>query len=289
MIDTDVEAQAQSETLIPNADILVSSLKNEPSAKERQLLINNVFTEQRREQILTKASVDLHGRAVRYYRHMDADMLLTFLKKCTQQAVDFNEDTSAPVDTHHLIRFLQTYGELKGTPNLDTNDLELLLKKIFPHANPNQLQNILASPTYENILPFMANTIEEPIARKMHAMGGMLKMFLPYLSLSVGGITGFPIEHAKHPKAYVEMVIPDSQVYPTHKARSEKEVVTKILHSYDISKVYVTDQEILDDIIANEKTPIGKYYQKYGMTNAISRWRSEPTEDYLPISFLTTS
>lgn len=303
---------------------LVAKLQN-ANREEAQALLNNRFTEKRRQELLAAAPHDKKGRKVRYYRFIDFSILLQILKTGQHTALDYfdknvkrnrhYESLDNPVDRKVLYYLIKDYlyfvdeseEKLETAEKLfqvmfkDQSELIPYTQSLFPNATPDELEKVFVTPTYQTVLPFFEKYLPVEYIKQRHA-GGMYQKFSTFLSASVGGVIRH-IEPAFNEKSiqdsavYIEFVDPAStmQSHPLG-VQGEKEVLFKKIDANQITRVFVSNEQITREVLQDPTSAIGSFYEEHHQDHEFSqfgfiddgliieRWRwRENTVDCLPV------
>ncbi len=268
----------------------LAQLKQTEEREDRAEILQEIFPEARREEMLQMASEDSKGRKVKYYRFIRWDKFMKLLENKKLTAMDyFNLDEK--VDEKELFYFFIDYADFLKVLDRFEEDYKALswselMSRVFPTLTPQETQSFLNDLSFRNILPFVQKNVDPLYMRRRHT-GSVGQKFSSLLSLSVGGIT---TDHLGKNTVYLEMVMPDDKITPHPEGvEGEKEVFTDEINLYNVARVYDSVQ-IWDDIIMNPDTIIGAYqakidYSKGSHSPAVEQWRwGERTNDYLPTS-----
>lgn len=287
--DPSINDQEATQSLEIPPEIL-EQLRRETNPEQRQKALDQLFPDDRREQLLASASKDSAGRPVRSFRRIHYDKLLQLLEKGEQTALDYYPDLHAAIDQgsfQHLLRMVERAQGIDGDI-LTHFSIAEYLDRIFKNKVPDdELEALKQDLTYKIVLPFVEKYVPLPVLKDAHT-GSFAQKFSTLLSMSVGGIVSYPL---RPDRAYLELVLPDTAVIPHEPGRGvegEKEVFTKQLNLRNITRVYTSNDKLYQDEITNPHTPIGSYYAKsHSSHQAVEDWRwDEKTRDYLPTTLL---
>jgi len=291
------EAASLDKTLAEKFDVnipseILTQLKEPMEREDRIQILQQIFPESRKEQMLQLASEDTKGRKVKYYRYIKWDKFMKLLENKKLTAMDyFNLDEK--IDEQELFYFLLDYARYLKVVDILQEDykaisLPELASRVFPQLTISEIKPFLENLSFRNILPFVRNNIDPQYMRRRHT-GSVAQKFSSLLSLSVGGIT---TDHLGKNSVYLEMVMPDDKITPHPEGvEGEKEDFTDEINLYNVTRIYDSVQ-IWDDIIMNPGTTIGAYqakidYSKGSSSSGVEQWRwGEKTNDYLPKSLL---
>lgn len=284
-------------------------LQKESTQQDRQEILNKMFPLDRREEIVAQASQDIKGRHVRYYREMRWEHFVPWMERGTLSSIDyFNagngrefKNSTEFVDPEYLYLLLSEYGEsvLHIPHETRMNQIEELFEnqdklpevfqQYFTGASEEEVAALTRELTYKNILPFVEKHFPLDLQKRIHT-GAMLQQFSSMLSLSVGG-NRFPDIHSQ--MVVVEMIIPDEEVISHPVAREgEKEILTKTLSVDYISRVFVKESQLEEEVYKNPNIPVGQYalgHQDKKTAQAVYDWRiEESTKDCVPVGLRPT-
>lgn len=295
------ERDTESNDVVISAETL-QSLRAEEDPTKQQNILDSIFTQDRRAEMLGNASKDRHGRPVRYFRLMDYGKLLRLLEEGEQTYRSYTDDLEASVDTEHLndlvtsIARRRAYDAGESTANISQNSTEgkinLAFQDLIPDAMLDELSHKAEAGalSYDELIRLIDTHLPTTIIQGIHS-GHANQRFSPFLSLSIGG--PLRAEFPPHKKTYVELTLPDESVIPDdpeHKPISkEMEVFTRKIERENIARVYTDAVVLRRDQIMNPCTAIGAYYLRLGdAQEAVDEWRfNEDTDDYLPSSLVT--
>lgn len=252
---------------------------------------DKLFPMERREEMLKGASRDREGRPVVYYRYMPQAMLDKLVDQGDISALDHFDDPDEPLDERPLAQRLSSWLDDQEGPNSEAFHNYWDVKSALPELgerNPGLAEGLGALATSgaftpRELHPLLDKHFDRGVLKRIHTAGDDRK-FSPFMSLSVGSIIR---DKLREGQVYVEFVIPDEFVEAQPEGIPvEKEVLARTLRRGWITRVYTTNEQLHDEIIANPETPVGKWYQRYPV-DAVDQWRTnEPTEDYLPEALL---
>lgn len=262
---------------------LLQSTQDQDSQQE---ILDMIFTDQRRENLLQSASVDRFGRKVRYFRFMPYELLFQFLEEVEQTAFSNKELARSQLKPENLRAYFLEYA---GHNNISSHMLFLLQHARLPYlirrvvgntVKKDDLDRLTSNCTYRDAVLFIDKYVNAGYIRDRHRGSSYLS---PFISLSVGGIT---MDNLGSNYAYVELLIPDQRIVPNpNGVPGEKEVLVRSITPADISRVYRSTKKLWKEEITNPLTPIGRYHSLSSSRSPVEDWRwSEKTEDYLPVS-----
>jgi len=259
-----------------------------------QIVIDSVFTEEKRQKKIAEASNDIKGRPVRYYREISINHLLNIINNAEESPNDYHKGVPNPSENQlrALCSFLLSIRDKKM--NID-KPIANILTLAFPNANQSEIMNLLKTDDFDwkSALSFIQKNLSEKELKLLHsvAFSGRehILPFSPFFSICPGGPRFYPPTHSQ---VIIEMVIPDSEVSinESNKTLAEREaLVTKVKRSY-ISKIIFSEKAFIEQIILNPTTPIGEFVTKKAdegvdISRAHSMWfREVPIGETIPAS-----
>jgi hypothetical protein len=269
----------------------IKLLRHENNIESQQAILDSIFTDQRREQLIAHASKDSHGRPVKYLRRMPLEKALLILENGQGNALDYYPNLETPIDEEVFIYFLREYGirdhidkdEFRGTRDATINEL---LHKAFPDPQLDQdIEYLAKNLTYRNTLNFISKNMATNSIAAAHA-GAYTQRFSPLLSASVGGII---TESLRAGSVYVEMIIPDEEIILHENGiatEGEKEVLLRQIKTEYISRIYVSTQKLQQEQIYDKSSSLATIAeQEEYPSDIVNKWRwDQRTAEYLPIA-----
>ena len=303
--------QMQRDFVVDIEDATISSLENATN-KERQEILNNLFNEDRREAMTSQASLDSQGARVRYYRYLNWDRFIDLLKtgnidaQSGSRQEEFDENAFRKFLVEHYKYLLKENGldrssdkyreEVDKAKGLAIKDL---LDINFPSVSQKEKKELLNNLTFRAVKAFNKKHTTNFFKRLDHYRGLRID-FSPYLSVSVGGII---TEIPHHGQAYLELVLPDSQIRRDLRGEdtppAEKDILVENFDLSQVSRVFMDRDQINNEIVENTDTGIGRFlegmrgdprfssinFDNQEMSVKIGDWKVLcPTEDCLPVS-----
>lgn len=264
---------------------------------ELQDRLNEVFSQERREAMIAKASRDPKDRPVRYYRIISRKRFFTMLER--------GEDLSKPEKndrdelkyriSHVLERyagFLKKHGELgdeleeKMHNLMTTRDISTLLSWLFPSMPTTDRTILIEASSLEDVRFVLSQYLPNALKQAIH--GGSADFILTdYVSMSVGGVIR---DMSFWETVYLEIVMDDSEVIiPGYSCEGEKEVLTKSIKIGNVSRVAVSsrqcDQEYVESVDSNIHLAIDESGKRRKIADPVEAWRwGTHRNDYLPVS-----
>jgi len=272
-------------------------LRCENDERCAQRMCNELFTSERREKLLEKASVDRKGRAVRYYRVVQKDVFLRALNE-GEHSVENNhlEDFDRLLPESKVYNFFQDYADAEDLLSFEEWK-QLSLREILERITQDShaIEEVLREKTNRKITAFVANYCDQRRVEIMHS-GSRFMEFSPLLSASVGGSF---VERLRDEQVMLEMVISDDKIscLPTGTISREGEKHVFVRHGIklnEISRVFVDDDQYQQEVVKNIDIPMGNWVvNNLGEVDSllsksdIERWRwNEPTDNCLPIGIV---
>lgn len=264
----------------------LNNIKNLPVA-EGQRVIDQIFSNQRREKKLAEQEEDIRGLKVRYFRKMSLEAFIKMAKVGYQDAASYAEEEPPIIDQKELKYFIIDSFSLDKQEKIEARNLSLkdLLDEYFAENIYSRLEATEFS--YVSVMDFVNNYLDEKYLKQKHT-GSVMQKLSPFLSMSVGGvISTLSSEQYPYRKIYCEIVKDDITPHASG-VNGEKEVFVKKLKMSDIAGVYVDDNKIFE-LIRNDNTfSQGNFYEEHKnemqySDDAIQKWRWEVnTNDCLP-------
>lgn len=258
---------------------------------EAQKILNKMFSESRRNEMIGRASDDIEGHKVVYFRTMSWPILLKLLTTGQSLASDYYQDYEAEVDQVELLQFLNDYAKFSGREQ--SGSVTEALGVLFPGVE--EVNVLQTNPSFKNVVGFAHKYIDKKFMLHVHS-GGNLQKFSAFLSAHVGGIgmmSDVLNENYFKQRAVVEMVIPDEFVTPNAESNEgEKEVLLPGININWISRVHSSPKQFEQEVIGNPNTSLGNYSFKHQNEfdrpiEAIDRWKWDvKTNDCLPVDLL---
>ena len=250
------------------------------------------FSQQRRAEMLARASVDRYNRPVVYYRYMKRGAFERLLEQGEITSAERFRDPDEPFDEQILadaLLALMPYDKAveRHEPKAGLRDAIESVGRTDP-VFAQALGELAASERFtpRSVHPLLDAYMNRRSLMRMHASSRYLRLS-PFLSLSAGCVIN---DAVWEDYVYVEFVIPDIEVEPNPDAfKGEMEVVARRLNAAWITRVYTTTEQLRGEITTNPLTPVGKYHgtAEADMTPPVDLWRwHEPIEDYLPLSLI---
>lgn len=307
---------------------LANTIRELSIGPEAQELLNARFPLDRREQMLQQAPLDSKGRRVRYYRRMSYHFFLSMLEKGEQTAYDYfhphphknreYRNLDDQVDTEDLFHVLNRYTHhvygyesdetytteaqvKRATIGGDSAELLAVTQKLFPDVSQAEIAATFTHATFATLLPFIAKHTPLEFQRRMHS-GGYAQKFSSLLSVSVGGVIGLELDQTRsdgrNASVYVEFVLPQDQpVYISKGSKGEKELFVHQLPIAAVSRVFLSNQQIINEVLTDTTSPVGEYYARHfdeenvqhfsprlAAESVVQKWRwQEKNEDCWPV------
>ncbi len=275
----------------------VAELK-ELSPRELQERLDQIFPQDRREQMIAQASEDPSGRKVRYYRSMTKDRFFQMLER--GEDISKPEEISPKEVQEKLIGLLESYASFLTTEHeldddyeeqlwdaCDTKDIDLILKHLIPNITAADKEALLACESLESVRDVIKDYLPNKFKQKVHG-GSLFIEFTDYVSMSVGGIIK-TLNPGRN--VYVEIIMDDQDVIiPTNAAEGEKEVLAKSIKLDNISRVFATNEPLISELVEGEDSAIKQAVDASPIKprhigDPIDAWRwGTRRNDYLPKS-----
>lgn len=264
-----------------------------------QAACNRVFTTERREKMITEASVDRKGRKVRYYRHIKRDVFLRALEEGghfvdNNHMEDFDQKVvnEKEVKIFFLLYFQKNDGESYEEMGWDIKkagdiSLQEILDAIFSdsfvrESFPKRLTN-------RNVVDFVRRFCCPRTLEELHMLGQYLD-FSPYLSASVGGSY---LEKVSPGAVLLELILPDELILsdpdatPFFRMEEKSVCVDGGFPLEAISRVFCTTHQYWKEVVLDENTPVGMFLSGSCGRDSIQPWlMGEQVENCLPVGIL---
>ncbi len=270
-------------------EVAANLIKNEGDPHVRQRIFNLLFPTSNRELAVSKASEDVKGRKVRYYRSMSIESFLKLMEVVTWDSKSISDDETVNQDELlvYLYNLTRWTNSLINVADFTVDNTKNHLRDTFPDATDAEIEHLLATKNYAEVRSFLSRFANPRALRSMHR--SFSTKFNPYFSCSAGG----PSYTIGEGVVCLEMVIPDDEVEADLNAfEGEKEVYLRQLDLRWITRVFGAmeegNQQWTDEVIYNPDLPLGQYSRyKFNFRrdyDEIAAWtKGEPTKDCLPI------
>jgi hypothetical protein len=264
--------------------------------KELQKQLNALFTQERRDRMIQKASTDPSGRKVRYYRAIRTNRLYDLLEQGNDASRPENESPERIRESllglyQKYLFFLEEEKEIsyelsnKISNKLFEKDSETILKTIFPQMPSADRTTLLECASLSSVREVLKRYLPNKLKQQVHT-GSAEFQLTDYISMSTGGVIN-TVSAGR--SVYLEVVMDDQDIIiPGYSCEGEKEVLTKSIALGNISKVFVTYGE-MEELITGKDSAIKQAIEasprKNEITDEIEVWRwGTSRNDYLPVS-----
>ena len=278
----------------------LEALRGTTDKEEQQMVVDALFTEERRMEKWDRAPRDASDRPVRYYRSMPVERFFQLLESGKQSRQDYDEAEQKQDPERAIIdvcvRYLEHMNQAEGRFDDDLYDRVTLLDEALQLAFPEHAQH-LRTAFHEKQFDVIRELFEQYIPKRLHHViygGGLGRQFTPFIALSVGGTIQPSIQDMgrRNGGVYIEAVIPTNRMSFRDSGEEfcegEKEVFTKEIRLEDVTSVVINDVAYRERFVESSTSNISLFAKTLErhlrVYEAVERWRWDTrTEDYLPV------
>lgn len=287
---------------------LLSRERTPEGIADAQARANEIFSAERRDNMLQRASKTPLGLPTVYYRYIPRKQLLTMLENGIQTPQDYIETKSVDAAVFNVFLNMQHYEEGKGKlsreilADFESQDLQTKMQRLFPQAPKSEVEEIVRNLRYADIQKFLDRYVSNADKRLSHKVGFPGIELSNMLSASAGGPIIASGGMAREDVVYIEFIAPDSRVITHDKnlmdfmeesmdgADEEKEVFFKTIPTEWITRVFVDRKQLIQEAMENPESTIQHFSRKHPSvnpadTNPYRNWhKNAKTKDMLPAS-----